>query len=233
MTHPLDRPVWNALHSRQAHLAIGSGRAVGYQRPYAMFIAGADQSEASLAAMATLVPAEAQAGLVERKRWPLPPGTRAVADAAIVQMVAQDGITGSGAGFPLLELSEADEPDALRLATLCRPGPFFERTSALGGFIGVRDSAGRLVAMAGERMKVGEFTEVSAVCTHPDHRGRGLARGLISVVAGRIVERGEIPWLHSYPDNAGAIALYESLGFRRRAEVNYTIIEREHQSRLG
>ena len=226
MAHPLDRPVWNALHSRQAYLAIGGPRAVGYQRPYAMFIAGADQSDESLAAMAELVPAEGQAALVEREHWPLPPGSRVVADAVIVQMVAEDGIDGSEPGFSFLEMGDADEPEALELATLCRPGPFFARTSALGGFIGVRDGSGRLIAMAGERMKVDEFTEVSAVCTHPDHRGRGLARGLISVVAGRIVERGEVPWLHSYPDNAGAIALYESLGFRRRAQVSYTIIER-------
>lgn len=226
MSHPLDRPVWNALHSRQACLAIGGGRAVGYQRPYAMFIAGTDQSEESLAAMAELVPVTGQAALVERERWPLPPGTRVVADAVIVQLVAANGISGPDADLPFLELGEADEPDALTLATLCRPGPFFARTSALGGFIGVRDEAGRLIAMAGERMKVHAFTEVSAVCTHPDHRGRGLARGLIGVVARRIVERGEIPWLHSYPDNAAALALYESLGFRRRAEVNYTIIER-------
>src|SRR5687768_11260093 len=104
MTHPLDRPVWNALHSRQGYLAIGGGRAVGYQRPYAMFIAGADQSAESLAAMAELVPATGQAALVERERWPLPPGTRAVADAVIVQMVAEHGIDGSDAGFPFNEL---------------------------------------------------------------------------------------------------------------------------------
>lgn len=226
MTHPLDRPVWNALHSRQAHLAIGGAGAVGFQRPYAMFVAGANQSARSLAEMAELVPADGQAALVERERWPLPPGTRLVADAVIVQLVATEGIGGPGSGLSFMELGEADEPDAFELATLCRPGPFFARTSALGGFIGIRDSSGRLVAMAGERMKVNEFTEVSAVCTHPDHRGQGLAKALISVVARRIVERGEIPWLHSYPDNLPALALYESLGFRRRAEVNYTIIER-------
>jgi len=226
MVHPLDRPVWNALHSRQAHLAIGGRKAVGYERSYAMFIAGADRSEESLAAMAGLVPADGQAALVERERWPLPPRTRVVADAVIVQLVAANGITGSEVDFPFQELGETDETDALALATLCRPGPFFARTSALGGFIGIRDEGGRLIAMAGERMKVGEFTEVSAVCTHPDHRGRGLARRLIGIVAERIVERGEIPWLHSYPDNSAALALYESLGFRRRAEVNYTIIER-------
>src|SRR5688500_757978 len=154
MTHPLDRPVWNALHSRQADLAIGGERAVGYQRHYAMFIAGADQSEASLAAMAELVPVTGQAALVERDRWPLPRGMRVVADAVIIQLVAEHGIDGSEAGFPFTELGEEDEPDALGLATLCRPGPFFARTSALGGFIGVRDAAGRLIAMAGERMKV-------------------------------------------------------------------------------
>jgi predicted GNAT family acetyltransferase len=226
MTHPLDRPVWNALHSRQAHLAIGGADAVGYQRPYAMFIAGADQSDKSLAAMAELVPANGQSALVERERWPLPPGTRVVAEAVIVQLVAAAGIDGPDGAPPFIELGEADERDALALATLCRPGPFFDRTSAFGGFIGVRDAGGRLIAMAGERMKIGEFAEVSAVCTHPDHRGRGLAKGLIGVVARRIVERGETPWLHSYPDNAAALALYESLGFRRRAEVRYTIIER-------
>ena len=227
MAHLLDRCVWNALHSRQAHLAIGDGRAVGFQRSYAMFIAGADRSDESLAAMAALVPAEGQSAMVESDSWPLPPGTRIVKDAMIVQMVAETGIAGSEAGFAFLELGEADEPEALELATLCRPGPFFERTSALGGFIGVRDDGGRLVAMAGERFKIGRYTEVSAVCTHPDQRGRGLARGLIRVVASRIAARGETPFLHSYPDIHGAIALYESLGFRRRAEVNYTIIERD------
>jgi len=226
MAHPLDRPVWNALHSRQAHLAIGGGRAVGFQRPYAMFIAGQDRSPESLAAMAELVPPDGQCGMVEHDDWPLPPGTRLVNDAVIIQMVAEAGIDGSDPGFAFLELGETDEPAALELATLCRPGPFFERTSALGGFIGVRDEAARLIAMAGERMKPGKFTEVSAVCTHPDHRGRGLARGLIRVVASRIAARGETPWLHSYPDNAGAIALYESLGFRKRAEVIYSIVER-------
>jgi hypothetical protein len=128
--------------------------------------------------------------------------------------------------FPFLELSDAEAPDMLELATLCRPGPFFAGTHRLGGFIGVRDEAGRLIAMAGERMHVGSFGEVSAVCTHPDHRGRGLARGLMSVVASRIAARGDTPWLHTYPDNLGAIALYETLGFGRRAEVTYTIFER-------
>lgn len=226
MSHPLDRPIWNALHSRQAEFAIGGGPAVGFRREVAMFVAGEDRSPQCLAAMAALVPDGAQAGLVEAGGWPSPPGTTLVKEAALMQMVAADGVDRSDAGFPFLELGDADAPDMLALATLTRPGPFFARTHALGGFIGVRDAEGRLVAMAGERLKIGPFTEVSAVCTHPDHRGRGLAKGLMRVVASRIVARGEVPWLHTYPDNHGAIALYEALGFRPRAEVIYTIIQR-------
>jgi predicted GNAT family acetyltransferase len=106
----------------------------------------------------------------------------------------------------------------LALATLTRPGPFFERTHELGEFIGVREG-GRLIAMAGERMKPDGFTEVSGVCTHPDFRGQGHAAALTRIVASRIRERGETPFLHAYASNAPAIALYERLGYRLRRNV--------------
>ncbi len=226
MTHPLDRPVWNSLHSRLSHLAIGEGVAMGFERGCEHFIAGADRSFETLAALAQLVPREEDASYVEREEWPIPPGCRLIKAATIMQMVAENGIDGSEAGFDFLELGDPQAPEMLELATLCKPGPFFTRTHALGGFIGVRDDSGRLIAMAGERFKIGRFTEVSAVCTHPDARGRGLARGLMRVVASRIVGRGETPFLHCYRDNEGAVALYESLGFRERTDINYTIFQR-------
>jgi len=99
----------------------------------------------------------------------------------------------------------------LALATLTRPGPFFDRTHQLGDFLGVRIE-GQLVAMAGERMKPLGFTEVSVVCTHPDHRGRGYAGALMRLVAARILDHGETPFLHAYASNRGAIALYETRG---------------------
>ena len=80
--------------------------------------------------------------------------------------------------------------------------------------------------MAGERMRPPGFTEVSGVCTLPEFRGRGLAAGLMAVVAHRIVARGETPFLHAYADHAATIALYERLGFRVRATVLYTLIAR-------
>lgn len=85
---------------------------------------------------------------------------------------------------------------------------------------------GRLVAMAGERMKPDGFTEVSGVCTHPEHRGRGYAGALMRLVAGRILDRGETPFLHAYASNRGAIALYQTLGFTLRRGVLMTRLTR-------
>jgi predicted GNAT family acetyltransferase len=116
----------------------------------------------------------------------------------------------------------------LALATLTEPGPFFEKTHRLGDFVGVR-AGGQLVAMAGERMKPDGFTEVSGVCTHPGHRGRGYAATLMRHVAARILARGETPFLHAYAtthththNNHAAIALYQRLGFALRREILMT-----------
>jgi predicted GNAT family acetyltransferase len=227
MTHPLDRPVWNSLHDRLAHLAIGGGKAVGFERACEVFVAAEDPSPAALEAVTALVPPGAEASYVEQADWPLPPGATLLKHAVLTQMIAENGIGEPDADLPLLELGDADAPEMLALATLCRPGPYFANTHRLGGFVGIRDEDGRLIAMAGERFQTGRFTEISAVSTHPDARGRGLARNLMRVVGSRISARGEVAFLHTYPDNAGAIALYEQLGFRPRAQINYTIFRRD------
>ena len=154
----------------------------------------------------------------------MPPGLSLVKQAMLVQMIAENPAPAETLGF--LDLGDADAPEMLALATLTEPGPFVEATHRLGAFIGIRMD-GHLVAMSGERMRAPGLTEVSAVCTHPDWRGRGLAGKLMRVVMDRIVARGETPFLHSYASNAGAIALYEKLGFRVRREVIATFLERQ------
>ncbi len=221
MDHPLDRPGWTALTARQAHLARGEGRALRYDSDYAIFAATADDGAESLAALGELVAATGPAIVLQKDRLPPVPGTRVEKRRTGVQMVAEALTPGEGIDF--LELGDADAAEMLALATLTEPGPFFARTHRLGGFIGVQHK-GRLVAMAGERMKPGAFTEVSGVCTHPDFRGNGLAGALMRVVASRIAARGEMPFLHAYADNAGAIGLYESLGFRWRCDVDVTVL---------
>ena len=221
--HPLDRPVWNSLTTRQAHLALGDTRALRYAPAINLFGAAADNSPANLFALACLLPPGGTLGLVEASDVALPPDSAIRSRATINQMVLTE-LTGQGDATDFVALSDDDAPEMLALATLTAPGPFFAQTNRLGDFIGVKQD-GRLVAMAGERMKPTGFTEVSAVCTHPDHRGQGYARALMQVVIERILARGEAAFLHVYPGN-GAIPLYEALGFSFRAAMTYTVLER-------
>jgi predicted GNAT family acetyltransferase len=126
----------------------------------------------------------------------------------------------------IVALSDRDAADMLALATLTEPGPFLPRTHHMGRFFGIRID-GRLAAMAGERFHFPGYTEVSAVCTHPDFRGRGLARRLSRHVAAGIAARGETAFLHAWKSNDAAIALYRSLGFRWRCDVNVAVLRRQ------
>lgn len=222
LSHPLDHPVWHALTTRQAAVAKRCGAAVRLRPDHGVFAAAADASSDSLAALLELECGDEGLWFLQRDAVAPPPGLVLHHHAECVQMVARE-IEAADPGFAVEALSDDDAGQMLTLARLTEPGPFFEHTHRLGRFIGVKQD-GRLIAMAGERLQPPGFTEVSGVCTHPDHRGRGYAGALMRIVAARIVDRGETPFLHAYADNAGAIALYERLGFRLRAEVMLTVL---------
>jgi ribosomal protein S18 acetylase RimI-like enzyme len=131
----------------------------------------------------------------------------------VVQMVLEGDIADRRVPDHVV-LGPADVAEMTDLVTRTEPGPWRPRTIELGGYVGVRD-APALVAMAGERMRPPGFTEISAVCTDPAYRGRGLAGGLTRVVARAIAARGERPMLHASATNESAVRLYETLGFRR------------------
>jgi predicted GNAT family acetyltransferase len=223
MEHPLDRPAWHALHGPQASLAIGAGRALRYEASHAIFATTGDHAPESLAALGALIGATGPAIIIERPMLPLVPGTLVQAQRDGVQMVTSR-LASPPKACDFVALGEADAAEMLALATLTEPGPFFTRTHRLGAFIGVRRE-GRLIAMAGERMRPPGLTEVSGVCTHPDFRGQGLAAALMHYVAAQILARGQTPFLHAYADNASAIALYERLGFEIRCPVSVTVLE--------
>ncbi len=224
MIDPLDRPVWHALAGRQKQFAEGAGRARRYVEDIAPFAAAGDDSPQALGDLAALVPTGDSVLLLQVGDCPLPPGFETQGEAEGVQMVAGDLVTVKPT-YAVTELTDADAADMRALAALTKPGPFFPRTHRLGRFIGIREQ-GRLVAMAGERFKLDGFTEVSAVCTHPDARGRGLGSLLTSLVAQRIADRGDTPFLHAYAGNAAAIRIYEALGFKHRCRVTAKYIRR-------
>lgn len=218
--HPLDRPVWRALTTRQAQLAWGDDRAKRYAAEYGLFAAAADNSVESLASLIALVRKRGPVALVESAPPPSIVGARAIAHV-LWQMIAEGLTPWPAHQLTIIPLGDADALEMVALARLTRPGPFFSRTHQLGDFVGLRRD-GQLIAMAGERMKVEGFTEISGVCTRPDWRGRGYAGALMREVAAGIRARGETPFLHAYASNIGAIGLYRSLGFDLRRQVTMT-----------
>ena len=225
-SHPLDRPAWGALTTGQAHLALGDHNAVAFPPDIGPFAAACDESAEAQSALSALVSRPGGAALVESIPPPEPGGARVVSRAVLYQMVAGP-MAPDGDPFNIVPLSDGHAAEMWALATLTKPGPFQARTHVLGDFFGVF-RGGVLAAMAGERMKPKGFTEVSAVCTHPDHRGQGYGAALAAYVCRRIQARGETAFLHVYPHNIAAISVYEALGFRLRREMTLTILARSH-----
>lgn len=226
----LDNPIWNALRTEHASIALGAERARRYP-PFIGPLSGiSGQSPESYAALRELAaPAEALALFsVDEPRigtgWTLLRGGR------LHQMVhtraeMRPPATPSG-NADLRKLTAADAPAMVDLAELTEPGPFRLRTPELGTFFGVFHGD-RLMAMAGKRMHLPGFVEVSGVCTHPDARGRGYAAICMARVIDEITRDGKVAFLHVLVDNGAAIHVYEKLGFEVRQTFHLAVLKNE------
>jgi ribosomal protein S18 acetylase RimI-like enzyme len=227
--HALDNVIWQALTTQQEHLAEASGSARRFCpeiSPLAAFSAPNARGYHSLAQL--LHPGDV-AGIFLAEPYSSMPGWRVVRRASLRQMVRENAVssdTDYSPGQDFVRLSTADLPEMLALAKLTQPGPFNARTHELGTYLGIR-SEGSLVAMAGERLRLPGYTEISAVCTHPSHIGRGYARFLMTQLMNRIEACGETAFLHVRQDNGSAIEIYERLGFRERALLHYAVIQKD------
>ena len=218
----LDNPVWSSLSTRHAHVAEGGPLALRYPAEFSPLSGLPTAAPENLEAMQSLVEvgdAVAIAG-AHVPEWPA--NWETLHRIRVLQMVRRDASplpeVGNVGGCEIALLTAADVGDMLALVELTHPGPFRDRTIELGTFVGVRMD-GRLLAMAGERMWVGDHREVSGVCTHPDAQGRGFSRALMGRVINRMLRAGQIPFLHVESINERAIAMYTGLGFTRRAEL--------------
>lgn len=216
--HLLDNPIFASLATRHAGIAQGSALAWRFPADVSPLAGVAVPDAAHVAALRTVVPTGDDVGLFTAQPLALDAAWDVRMRLEIVQMIRRTS-------EPLAEdvqvssvpLGVADHDAVMALVDLTHPGPFRARTLALGGFIGVY-AQGLLQAMTGQRLWTDRFHEVSGVCTHPAARGHGLARALIAQVVNRMLRAGEVPFLHVESGNAGAIALYESLGFARRTQ---------------
>jgi predicted GNAT family acetyltransferase len=222
--HPLDHPVWHALTTRQAELAQGAALARRYPVDIAPFAGMPEMSAPNFAALGALMAPSDVAVLFTPDPVTAPAEFKALFAKTGEQMIGMPAETSGRAG-DIVTLGADDVPAMMELTKLTNPGPFAARTRELGTFLGVK-ADGRLVAMAGERMKPANYTEITAVCVHPDHRGRGYAQMLLGAVARQISVRGEIPFLHVFSDNDSAIALYRRQGMEIRRRLYVTVLGR-------
>jgi ribosomal protein S18 acetylase RimI-like enzyme len=230
--HPLDNIIWNALSTRQAHLAESAGAARRFIPEISPLAGLREPSAESYRSLGGLVPEKSVAAVFLDEPYAPRPGWQWIGGAPLLQMVCENGKqldpAQSSHEIRIIELGDKDSSEMIELTGLTKPGPFGKRTHELGTYFGIHHQ-GKLIAMAGERMKVPGFTEVSAVCTHPEHTGKGYARLLMRKVMGQIRERGETPFLHVREDNVGAIALYEKLRFTKRLRAHYAILRRSKE----
>jgi ribosomal protein S18 acetylase RimI-like enzyme len=219
----LDNPIWHSLTTRHAQFAAGCGLARRFDREIGPLTGIREQSPEAYSALAELLGPNELAVLFLDSPPALPPGWRIHMHLAVDQMVCAEPPPAPPGSLPYFELGVPDVQEMLELTALTEPGPFRARTFELGGFLGIRD-AGRLAAMAGQRLALPGFIEISAVCTHPDFRGRGYSAALVTAVARSIHERGETPILHVLPTNASAIRVYQSVGFTLRRTLHLAVI---------
>jgi len=227
----LDNPVWSALSTTHASFAEGDTLAKRYPVDVAPFAATRDQSPESYRSLARLLGPEETAAIPLATMPILPAGWSVVRRIDSAQMVWTSKTSPPVEhSFEELNISKVDE--MLALVELTKPGPFGKRTPELGSYLGIHED-GKLVAMAGERLKPYGYTEISAVCTHPDYRGRGYASSLVSILVRRIAKRNEIPFLHVRRENVDAIRVYEKLGFETRRKMNIAIVKNDHLTQLS
>jgi GNAT superfamily N-acetyltransferase len=216
----LDNVIWEALNRDHASLAQGDSLARRYNPEFTSLAGLREPSDAAFDSLLKVLNG-GKIGLFLPENFQLPPSTQMYGCAPVAQMVCEKLIECKPCSF--VELTADDVPQMVELAELTKPGPFANRTIEFGNFIGIKDGD-RLVAMAGQRMKLEKMHEVSGVCTHPDYQGRGYARALVREVSQRIFACGNTPFLHVRAENAPGIRSYEAIGFHIRHVFKYGIV---------
>ncbi len=226
MEHVLDNPAWNALISGNKHLAYGDDRVKYFDKAVSPFAAFRENTNENLLHLHNILPEKRAILLVTPAELQIPAPWKLLRTIKGLQMVYHNEGVFDKPKATLVPLTDEHIPQMLELTKLTEPGPFAERTIDFGQYFGIFDGD-RLVAMTGQRLYPFNYAEVSAVCTHPDHTGKGYARQLMTNQINIIQWRGETPFLHVREDNERAIKVYESLGFAVRTKVYFYVILNE------
>lgn len=221
----LDNPVWEALSSKQSHFNTGNEILKYFPADIAPFIAIQRWDEKWLKILSDQIPSQRSFSILTAQKPVLPPSLEISFTTPLYQMYCPLLKPVADPGIIIHRLIDDDIPKMLELTAITKPGPFYKRTIDFGNYIGIFDN-GKLVAMAGDRLSINGYTEISAICTHPDHLGKRYASYLITHACERIIQDGNTPFLHVRTDNLRAIEGYKKMGFTIRADIYFAIFRK-------
>ena len=225
MAHILDNPIWWALNDHCKHLGQGTDQVKCFHPDVAPFAAVQADTPDNFQSLFNQIQEEQVVVIFSPKPDLDPAPLNIIANIPGIQMVFEGKVETSDNVDEIVELREDEVSQMIALTQIAQPGPFSKQTIEFGAYNGIYDGKS-LIAMAGERLRAGQFTEISAVCTYPDYAGKGLARKLVTHRVKAIIASGSIPYLHVKTDNARAINLYEKMGFVTRSDMNFYILKR-------
>ncbi len=225
LKHLLDNPVWEALSTEDARLNRGTDVVRYFAEDVSPFVGMRYWDDQDLAMLEKELPAGRSFYVMIADQVRIPDCFQVVFTTSLYQMVCTKFQPIFDNKLNMRSLGAADVPAMIALTSLTKPGPFLEHTIDFGHYIGIVEGD-KLLAIAGQRLHVKGYTEVSAVCTDPTHLGKGYASHLMSHACETIIQRGNIPFLHVKQDNARAIAKYEHLGFSIRSSFYFAVIKR-------
>lgn len=223
---PLNNPIYQALISREAHFNIGNAAVAFFPENLAPFIGLSNWSHEQQKQLLIQAPAHRSWFVIHQEPFSFIDNFQTVFSIPLFQMMCPKLSTPPPSKEPLKPLGKEHIEEMIALTSLTKPGPFLQRTIEFGNYHGIFRE-GKLVAMGGERMHIDHFTEISAICTHPDYRGHGYGAQLVHFLSKQILEKGETPFLHVRIDNKNAIEVYEKMGYQIRTEMFFAIFKRK------
>jgi ribosomal protein S18 acetylase RimI-like enzyme len=226
MNHWLDNPVFHALRSGDQQLSFGNERVKYFDPNVSPFASFEEGNRYGFEELHQLLPPGRFILYATPHRIHQPEGWQLLDTVAGLQFIFDTLTPITAYSARLVALQEEHIEAMVQLATLTKPGPFGTGTIRFGHYYGIFDK-GQLVAMTGQRLHVQNFTEISAVCTHPEHLGKGYATALVAHQLQLIREQGQIPFLHVREDNTRAIDMYKRLGFTLRGPMNFYPLKRK------
>ncbi len=225
MDHVLDNPIWHALNSGSKKFAFGKEKVLLINRDMGFFAGLPDYTSENLDELYRFLEPGQRVILFPSRELLLDKKWKIHNKHKLLQLVCCRDFSKLEAEPEIKVLEQNVVEEMLSLTQLTRPGPFLKKTIEFGDYFGFF-LGGKLVSMAGSRLSPSPYTEVSAVCTHPDFAGKGISKRVLPFVLQQIQQRGTIPFLHLYPENTPALRLYSSLGFVEREMLWVYMLEK-------